>query len=135
MQPAKEIMVPVEAVARFMATSDAQALAEAFATDGLVMVENFPPFLFTGPDAFACWRDGFRAHAERNGLSDLAWRFGKAQDFTRDGDRVFFVLPTEWSGKAHGQPFKERGGWAFVLDEVDGRWRIRSYAWAVTSKA
>ena len=27
-----------------------------------------------------------------------------------------------------------RAGWAFVLDEDKGRWRIRSYAWAVTAK-
>ena len=128
------MLVPLQAVARFMATGRDDGLREAFAADEVVIVENFPPFLFTGSSAFDRWRDGFRAHAERNGLSELQWRFGEPQDFARDGDRAFFTLPTTWSGRAHGRPFSEHGGWAFVLEEADRRWRIRGYAWAVTSK-
>ncbi len=127
------MLAPVQAVANFMATGEEAILRKAFANDGVVVVENFPPFLFSGPTAFERWREGFRAHAERNGLSELAWRFGDARDFAQDGDRVFFVLPTTWTGLARGKPFSEAGGWAFVLDEDGGRWRIRSYAWAVTS--
>ena len=133
MQPTEQMMTPVLAAVRFMATDDGGGLMDAFVRDGVVVVENFPPFLFEGGDALGRWRDGFRAHAARNGLSDLACRFGDAQDFAQEGARVFFVLPTTWSGLAHGAPFSESGGWAFVLDEDGGRWRIRSYAWAVTS--
>ena len=133
MQPTKEMMTPVLAVVRFMATDDGAGLMDAFVRDGVVVVENFPPFLFEGEGAFVRWRDGFRAHAARNGLSELAWRFGEAQDFAQDGARVFFVMPTTWTGLAHGTPFSETGGWAFVLEESGGRWRIHSYAWAVTS--
>lgn len=129
------MMAPVRAVAGFMATGETAGLEQAFAGAGIVVIETFAPFLFKGPRAFAHWRDGFRAHAARGGLSALTWRFGEAQDFACDGGRVFFVLPTTWSGLAHGRPFTEDGGWAFVLDgDGDGgRWRIRSYAWAVTS--
>ncbi len=59
--------------------------------------------------------------------------FGPAQDFTRGGGgRVFFSLPTHWRGRSHGRLFEEDGGWAFLLEEQDGAWRVRSYAWAVT---
>ena len=50
------------------------------------------------------------------------------------GALAYFVLPTTWTGKTHGQPFSEDGGWAFVLARDQDRWRIRSYAWAVTAK-
>jgi hypothetical protein len=133
MQPTPEMLALPHAIARFMATGADEGLKDIFAAEDVVIVENFPPFLITGPDAVARWLVGFRAHAERSGLSELKHRFGEPQDFARDGERAFFVLPTTWHGKAHGQPFTETGGWAFVLDQVEARWRIRSYAWAVTS--
>jgi hypothetical protein len=134
MQPTGEMMTPVLALARFMATGDDGGLAGAFASEGMVVVENFAPFLFDGPGAFDRWRRGFGRHAEAGGLSELRWRFGPAQDFALEDGGAYFVLPTTWTGKTHGRAFSEEGGWAFVLAQDGGRWRIRGYAWAVTSK-
>ena len=132
MGPDPEMMAPVEAVARFMA--EGADVAGAFAAQGVVILENFPPFRFEGPDAVARWREGFLDHARRHDLAALAWRFGDAQDFACDGGRVFFTLPTRWTGTVRGAAFGEDGGWAFVLESAGGRWRILSYAWAVTAK-
>ena len=132
MEPDADMMAPVEAVARFMA--EGADVAGAFAAQGVVIFENFPPFRFEGQDASARWRQGFLDHARRHELADLVWRFGPVQDFARDGARVFFTLPTRWTGTAHGTAFCEDGGWAFVLESAGGRWRILSYAWAVTAK-
>ena len=129
------MLAPVLALARFIATGEEAGLPGAFAADGVVIVENFAPFLFEGPSAFDRWLAGFRAHVDRDGLSGLQWRFGEAQDFAREVGRVFFVLPTTWTGFTHGRALSEDGGWAFVLDADGERWRIRSYAWAVTSHA
>ena len=135
MQPTPEMMAPIQAVTRFMATGDDARLGDAFAAAGVVIVENFAPFLFEGPDAVARWLLGFREHVAMDRLSELEWRFGEAQDFARDGDRAYFVLPTTWTGRTHGRAFSEQGGWAFVLQASGEGWRILSYAWAVTSKA
>ncbi len=134
MQPTREMMAPIEALARSMAGGDETGLRDHFTAEGMVVVENFTPFLFEGPDAFGRWREGFHSHRQADALSELQWRFGEAQDFARDGDVAYFVLPTTWTGKTHGRRFSEDGGWAFVLAEESGRWRIRSYAWAVTAK-
>ena len=134
MRPSREMMAPIEALARFMASGEEAGLRDAFATEGLVVVENFAPFLFDGPKAFGRWRAGFDSHRQADALAGLESRFGEAQDFARDGNVTYFVLPTTWTGKTHGRRFSEDGGWAFVLAEESGRWRIRSYAWAVTAK-
>ena len=135
MGPNAEMMAPIEAVRRFMSSGDETGLAQAFVSDGVVILENFPPFLFTGVQAVAQWKEGFSSHARRHGLTELESEFGEAQDFTLDGGSAFFTLPTRWRGLSHGRPFEESGGWAFVLARADGGWRIRSYAWAVTSKS
>ena len=128
------MLEPVQTLARFIATGDEAGLQDAFAAEGVVVVENFAPFLFEGPDAFAGWLQGFRGHVEVDELSQLQWRFGPAQDFAHEGEVAYFVLPTTWTGKTHGRALSEDGGWAFVLERGQGRWRIRSYAWAVTAK-
>jgi hypothetical protein len=131
-----EMTAPVLAVARFMAKGEEHGLADHFATgEDVVILENFAPFLFTGPDAFDRWREGFIAHARLLDLDGLVFEIGHAQDFAQRDDRAFFTLPVRWRGVALGHPFDERGGWSFVLVREGRRWRILSYAWAVTSKS
>ena len=128
------MLEPVQTLARFIATGDARGLDNAFAAAGVVITENFAPFLFEGRAALARWRAGFEMHRVADELTDLQWRFGEAQDFALDGETAYFVLPTTWTGRTHGRPFSEDGGWAFVLEQAEGRWRVKSYAWAVTAK-
>jgi hypothetical protein len=134
MEISADMAEPVLAVARFMARGEEEGLADAFASNGLVIVENFPPYIFTGPGAFLRWREGFIAHAARLELDALQFDISHAQEFSSQEDRAFFTLPVRWRGLAMGQPFDERGGWTFVLTRGGGRWRILCYAWSVTSK-
>jgi len=134
MQPTPEMMAPVQALARFMATCEMAVLDDLFAPNEVVIVENFAPFLFAGVCAVSRWADMFQRHVIVDELTDLEHSFGQAQDFAVEGATAYFVLPTTWTGKIHGRPFSEDGGWVFVLEQADGRWRIRSYAWAVTAK-
>ena len=128
--PDDAMMAGPEAIARFIATGEDAALAGVFAGRDVTIIENFAPHVFAGSDAVAEWTKAMHAHLE--GLAGLSHRFGPACDFSRSGDLAFFSLPTEWRGLARGRPFRENGGWAFVLVNADGQWRVRNYAWAVT---
>jgi hypothetical protein len=119
-----------QGIARFIATRDDAALAGVFAESDVTIIENFAPHVFAGPDAVADWRQAMLAHLD--GLSGLEFSFGDARDFSRAGPLAFLTLPTEWRGLARGRRFREHGGWAFVLVEAGGDWRVRAYAWAVT---
>ncbi len=128
-QPDAAMLAPVEKIARFIAGGSDENLS-AFAADDVTILENFAPHLFRGDGAVTRWAAAMRAHAGT--LRDLQHSFGPAQDFARDGDTVFFSLPTHWQGVSSGRAFAEDGGWAFLLVEHGGVWRVRSYAWAVT---
>ncbi|HTP77988.1 MAG TPA: hypothetical protein VMJ73_13540 [Rhizomicrobium sp.] len=126
--PDEAMLAPVMRLAQFMATLDESCLEGLF-DDDLTIIENFAPYVFRGPYAAAAWQAGFREHAE--GLSGLVPAFGEPQDFSRTGERVYFVLPTRWTGESRKRPFTEQGGWSFVLSPHGRRWRIAAYAWSV----
>jgi len=127
--PDAAMMVGPESIARFIGTGDAAALAGVFADD-VIIIENFAPYVFAGPQSVALWLQGMRAHLE--GTSGLEHTFSGACDYGRVGDSAFFTLPTGWKGLAGGRRFHEHGGWLFVLVQNGAQWKVRSYAWAVT---
>jgi len=131
-EPDSEMLALVAKIARFIATGD-DAMLDAFAGNGVVILENFAPHLFSGPDAVPQWAKGMREHAST--LANLRPSFGPAQDFACDDARAFFSLPTHWQGTSNGRPFQEDGGWSFMLVREDGRWRVQCYGWAVTGVA
>ena len=128
--PDAAMMAPVTELAKYMAHVDGAALPGVFAEDGLVIVEDFEPFIFRGKDAAAQWDAGYRQHAVP--LRDLKVTFGSANAFERTGDRVYFVLPTTWRGTYKDRRFEEHGAWSFVLTNSTGQWRILAYGWGAT---
>lgn len=120
------MLAVAEKLAGFIAGNGRNLPADLFARD-VVIVENFAPFIFR---TVAPWAEAMRAHLED--LSDLEHHFGTPVDFARDGDTVYFSLPTTWSGRNRGVPFTESGGWALVLKQEAGAWRLAGYGWAVT---
>lgn len=138
--PDAAMMAPVTALANFMAHSPGATRPSVFVDDGAIIVENFFPYLFRGAGAANRWAKIFQQHAVDHQLRDLVYSFGAPQDFDRTGDRVYFVLPTRWTGsyRRGGEPresFDETGAWTFVLLKQSGEWRIGSYAWGVTGKS
>jgi len=130
--PDEAMMAPVMALARYMGQVGGAVLPPVFADDGLVILENFAPYIFNGKDAATRWDLGYRKHVGR--LKELKCEFGKAHDFERTEDRVYFVLPTTWRGLQPGSRFEEHGAWAFVLRKSAGQWRILAYGWGAADE-
>lgn len=130
-QPDAAMLKTVRRLADYMSTLPRNGSPTMFATHGVCIVENFAPFVFCGPDATKRWDAGFREHSRQEALEHIHAHFGLAHDFSRDGSRVYFSLPTKWTGLTNGHPFIERGAWAFVLRRGAGGWRILGYGWGV----
>ncbi len=125
------LLVPIEKVARFIETGDISLLS-AFATQGVVIIENFAPHLFEGEDAVKRWSQKILSWHKPPSDLVLKHTFGAPQDLSVHDDLAFLSLPTHWKISQGGESFEEDGGWAFVLVQEEGEWRVRSYGWAVT---
>lgn len=134
-RPDNSMMVPIQALVHFMSSPPASPISGVFAKKGVVIVENFAPYIFIGPGAVSGWETGFRGHFLNDKLSDLEVTFGEPQDFGRDGNRAYFALPTAWTGRSQTKRFKEDGVWSFVLVRTSNAWRVLGYAWGVKEVA
>ena len=131
-KPDSAMLAPVNAVRDFMVTLDQRPVLHAFVPSGVVILEDFAPFIFQGRDAVLRWSTAFAHKSQSEKLTGLNVKFRQARNFTRTGDRVFFVLPTTWTGREKKR-FIETGAWSFVLQRLDSEWKIKGYAWEVTS--
>jgi hypothetical protein len=125
------LLAPIEKVARFIETGD-ESLLSAFAQKGVVIIENFPPHLFEGDDAVKRWSQKILSWHKPPSDLVLKHSFGSVQDLRVADGLAFLSLATHWVISENGDSFEEDGGWAFVLVQEDGEWRVRSYGWAVT---
>ena len=127
------LLAPIEKVARFIETGD-EIFLSAFAKEGVVIIENFPPHLFQGNDAVERWSQKIISWHEPPSDLVLKHSFGTVQDLRVDEDEglAFLSVATHWIISEGDDSFEEDGGWAFVLVHEDGEWRVRSYGWAVT---
>ena len=133
-RPTAAMLEPVQALVAYMVALPAGDHPTMFARFGVTIIENYPPFIFSGKDAVVRWEVGFRTHAEGR-LTDLTAKFGPAEDFSVAGSRAYFVLPTTWTGRSEGKPFEEFGAWSFVLDRTGAGWKILGYGWGVTASS
>ncbi|QAY75920.1 hypothetical protein [Sphingosinicella sp. BN140058] len=130
--PDPAMMAAPEALARFLETRNEAMLWSVFSdSDDVTILENFPPHLFRGRAGVSRWRELMAEHVGK--LEQLRHAFGPAQDYGETEDQAFFTLPTAWTGLRDGMPFTEHGGWSFLMAREEQGWRIRAYAWAVTS--
>jgi len=125
------LLAPIEKVARFIETGD-ESLLSAFVEKGVVIIENFPPHLFEGDDAVKRWSQKILSWHKPPSDLVLKHSFGTVQDLRVSDGVAFLSLATHWVISENGDSFEEDGGWAFVLVQEDGEWRVRSYGWAVT---
>ena len=125
------LLAPIEKVAQFIETGD-ESLLSAFASQGVVIIENFPPHLFEGEDAVKRWSQKILSWHEPPSDLVLKHTFGPPQDLRVDEHLAFVSLPTHWTISEGGDTIEEDGGWAFVLVRENEEWRVRCYGWAVT---
>jgi len=105
----------------------AQTLPPDLFAGSVTIIENFPPYLFADP---AAWAKAMRNHLA--GQSALQHRFEAVHDFSLTDDKACFALKTIWTGLTKGKPFCETGGWSLVLTKRPEGWRLLAYGWAVT---
>lgn len=106
------------------------AAIKAVQVDAPSIIDNTPPFAWSGPGAIDHWlADHAKAEAEMGQTDGVVW-LGEPMDEKVAGDRAYVVMPSRYTYKLKGQSLRETGLAAFALVKQGADWKIASWAWA-----
>ena len=124
-----DVAKTVQAIADAFNTGNVPAFSKLISAD-FVTVDEFAPFLFTGPAAFRSWGVGAMEYAKRVGRTDTACRLSAPLQDQVDGDRAYYVARVECATKVKGMPMHQSGVQTFVLSRQADGWRANFIAFS-----
>lgn len=95
------------------------------------IIDEFPPFAWSGEGACAIWANDYVADASKKGLTDGVVTLHPAKHIFIEGDKAYVVAPTDYVYKLNGKPAGQSGATlTAALARIDGAWRITQWSWA-----
>ena len=108
---------------------DEKAVSASYASGDIVIVDEFAPHIWTGPQAPQDWASDYDKHAQANGVSNSSVKYGAPTRTEVEGDKAYVVIPTVYDYKEHGKAITEEGQMTFVLRTEKDAWKIVSWTW------
>jgi ketosteroid isomerase-like protein len=109
--------------------NDAKAVT-AVCTKDAIILDDFPPHIWQGPNTCARWFQDFQAFAAKSDITEPAVSLEKAQHVDITSDVAYVVIPTTFTFKKSGKPVKETGIVTLKLHKTSTGWLIAGWAWA-----
>ncbi len=131
MDPKAEVLVPIHQFLNAFNKGDMKTAAAACASPALV-IDEFPPHAWQGPNACMDWSKDFESNAKASGITEPVVKILKVNSSTVTGDRAYVVTTSSYHWKEKGKPMKESASkWTFALEKTAAGWRIAGWAWTM----
>jgi ketosteroid isomerase-like protein len=132
--PNADVTAVVDAALSAGQRGDVAAMRAQYAQD-CAFVDEFAPFLWTGPNAIdRYFASAGQTYQETRHTADKV-AAGPAAFVYVSGDRAFVVEPVSGTASIRGKPYAAKGAFAFTLARIDGHWKITSQTWTKASES
>jgi Domain of unknown function (DUF4440) len=130
--PNAAVMATIESVLAAADADNASRLNSYFASSANV-VDDFPPFAWSGADAGARWWTASDKDAAKHGIAKIHATLQPVTRFAVVGDDAYVIAPLVITYTVKGKAAHTSGLWTLTLHQTGGSWKITSATWAVTS--
>jgi len=113
-------------------SGDVKSAYAAYASGDVVIVDEFAPHRWMGPNAAQDWAADFDKATKAAGVTDATVKYGAPTRTVVGTDGAYVVIPTVYNYKEHGKAMTETGQMTFVLHSENGAWKISSWTWTGT---
>jgi len=95
------------------------------------IIDEFPPFAWSGPNACDEWAKDFDAAAKKDGMTDAKVWMGAPTTVDVAGDRAYVIAPTKFSYKVKGKATTEPPArLTIALQKKGNDWKIVAWTWS-----
>jgi ketosteroid isomerase-like protein len=127
--PDAALRAPIHQFIDSFNNGDAAAAAAAHITDDLTIIDEVPPFIWRGRDAFKTWSDDLAADATKQGITDQWVTVGDTVRQESAADRAYVIVKVVYTFKMKGAPMQEPAQMTFALRKQGDGWRIAGWTW------
>jgi ketosteroid isomerase-like protein len=99
------------------------------ATDDLMIIDEVPPYLWRGVQAFQTWAAALDSNAKKKGITDPSVTISAPTREEADGDQVYVVVPAVYSIKQGGVAMREAAQMTVVVKKGASGWLIHGWTW------
>ena len=107
----------------------AAAAATHAATADLAILDEVPPYQWTGPQAFQTWAAALEADSKKNGITDEKVTLSPPTRELVSGDQAYVIAPAVYSFKQGGKAMAEKAQMTVTLKKAAGGWLIHGWTW------
>lgn len=125
-----EIMVSIQKFIDSFNKGDAAGAASTHsATEDLAIIDEVPPYLWRGAQAFSAWAAALEQESKEHGMTEQAVTISAATREVSNGQEAYVIVPAVYAFKQNGTAMREEAQMTFVLKKGEGGWLIHSWAW------
>jgi hypothetical protein len=125
-----QVMVPIN---KFLEAFNKGDMAGAAATHAsaadLVIIDEVPPYLWRGAQAFQTWAADLASNDKKEGVTDQKVSIGAATRVETDGVGAYLVVPSVYTFKQKGVAMREAAQMTFTLKKSGTGWLIHGWTW------
>jgi len=107
----------------------AGAAATHAATADLTIIDEVPPYLWHGAQAFQAWSADLDRDSKARGVTDQMVTISDPIRVETGGDEAYIVVPAVYAFKERGVAMSEHARMTFVLKKDAGGWLIHGWTW------
>ena len=127
--PRSEVLVTVTAFADAFNKGDMKAAAATTSPDGVAIVDDIAPHVWSGAGAFDAWGKALADSDKAQGISDDVVTSGKVVRVIIDADRAYVVQLADYAFKQKGVPMQETSRIVYSLQKGKTGWLITGFTW------
>lgn len=98
-----------------------------------IIVDEFPPFLWSGADAAANWLADLAKYSAATGISDVHFDHAAPAQARSDGDSAYVMVPVILRLRAGSQTLSAAAQIALVMTLTESGWKVASWTYSAAS--
>jgi ketosteroid isomerase-like protein len=128
--PEPQLIAPIQ---KFMDSFNKGDIAGAAATHAsgadLTIIDEVPPFVWSGPKAFQAWATSLDTVSKQAGITDQMVTISAPTRTETSGDSAYVIVPAVYTYKEKGVAMREAAQMTFVLKKGASGWLIHGWTW------
>jgi hypothetical protein len=108
---------------------DIKAAAATMLPEGVTIIDEFAPYLWQGPTAFADWARDLESSGKAAVMAQESVRLGTPTRRDMVGPAAYIVTPATFSFTLKGKKMTGSAQMAFAMKYTDAGWKIAAWTW------